>query len=370
MQNGNNRIFENEFENDYLNLANTIISGVPKGENIFMSPVSIALLLKMLMAATDGTTHEEFLNLMFPSQRINIGCAQLRCLSEILESKKGKTNFTTANVVAIGETLKNSIKPEFEDSITSNKNSEIFIAKNMVKKVNNWVKEKTKGMISQIMDEPCDLAFVSAATLVGNWKKQYYEDDIYDGEFRNSSGIIKEVAMLCSEENKYIEDNLCKGFIKPYQGTEYEFLAVLPHRKLMPLSLLIKAGIVMRLTDLYTNALKKKVFVEMPEFAFNTSYDLRELLIDIGIREAFGNCADFSPLTTERVQLSKVSHKAFIDVNRNGTKASAVSIAEIVVAGLPPQEESEFVNLDRPFIFAIMHKKSGLPVFIGAVNDL
>ena len=66
--------------------------------------------------------------------------------------------------------------------------------------------------------------------------------------------------------------------------------------------------------------------------------------------------------------MDAIIHKAHIEVDRKGTKAAAVSLG-IVVCGCAPQpEEFKEVRLDRPFIYAIMHNQTGLPVFAGVTN--
>ena len=67
--------------------------------------------------------------------------------------------------------------------------------------------------------------------------------------------------------------------------------------------------------------------------------------------------------------MEKLIHKAYIQVDRNGTKAAAVS-GFIACYGAPPKIDYKVVELDRPFLFAIVHNDTGLPVFVGTVNHL
>lgn len=75
-------------------------------------------------------------------------------------------------------------------------------------------------------------------------------------------------------------------------------------------------------------------------------------------------------MSSEWLKADAVIHKARIEVDRQGTKASAVS-AMVVVAGCAPDyDRIKYVALNRPFLYAIVHEKTGLPVFAGILNRL
>ena len=67
----------------------------------------------------------------------------------------------------------------------------------------------------------------------------------------------------------------------------------------------------------------------------------------------------------EGLFISDVLHKAFVEVNEEGTEAAAAT-AVLMVGGAagPPPPPVEF-RADRPFIFMIRDKVTGLIHFIG-----
>ena len=83
----------------------------------------------------------------------------------------------------------------------------------------------------------------------------------------------------------------------------------------------------------------------------------------------FENGADFSNMINEQIKVSDVIQKAFIKVNRDGTKAAVVT-GMICELGCCTREEVKRVELNRPFIYAIVNVDTGLPVFVGSVNKL
>ena len=111
--------------------------------------------------------------------------------------------------------------------------------------------------------------------------------------------------------------------------------------------------------------------VKIPEFDFEYAKDLTDILKDLGITSVFDqNRADLhNMITINEACIKKVVQKTYIDVNRKGTRAAAVTGMWAIAAGISSYERYE-VHLDRPFIFAIVHRNAGIPIFIGAVKRL
>ena len=112
----------------------------------------------------------------------------------------------------------------------------------------------------------------------------------------------------------------------------------------------------------------KKVIVSMPEFSCDSKLDLKEYCKELGINTLFTDNADFSPASRAWLKVDAILHKAHVEVDRKGTKAAAVTMAGVVCAGAAVMEETKIVRLDRPFIYAVMHKETKLPVFVGIMN--
>ena len=116
----------------------------------------------------------------------------------------------------------------------------------------------------------------------------------------------------------------------------------------------------------------EEVEVRMPEFKFSYEADLLDFCRNQGIETVFSNHADFTPMTEEWLKVESVAHKAVITVDRNGTEAAAVTHA-VMLWGCPPdsfKKKRKMVRLNRPFLFAIMHNETELPVFAGIVNRI
>jgi serpin B len=92
-------------------------------------------------------------------------------------------------------------------------------------------------------------------------------------------------------------------------------------------------------------------------------------LRQLGVNEAFGDGADFSGITeAEQLRIGAVAHKAYIDVDEQGTEAAAATaVVMVAAAALRPLPPVTMV-VDRPFLFAIVHTATGLPLFLGQLS--
>ena len=226
-------------------------------------------------------------------------------------------------------------------------------------------------MIAEIADETMKnmlACMINAVAFEKQWKTPYKEDDVYDDEFQAYTHLCEDVSMLHSNEDEYIENEYFTGFVKPYKGGEFDFMALKPkeYKDSYPLKAEPKR---LDFTRLYRQRAKEEVMVALPEFRYDFSESLKELCDSYGIRTIFSDHADFSPMSREWLKVDDILHKAHIEVDRKGTKAAAVT-ASMMIGGALPDFDKKRVILDRPFFYAIMHKSTGLPVFVGAVNAL
>ncbi len=108
-----------------------------------------------------------------------------------------------------------------------------------------------------------------------------------------------------------------------------------------------------------------KVDVYFPKFKKDTPmYQLDSALKAIGMTNAFSKEADFSGMsTTGGLYISAVVHKAFVDVNEEGTEAAAATGIGVKSASIRPRKT--VFRADRPFVFFIRHKPTNTILFQG-----
>lgn len=196
------------------------------------------------------------------------------------------------------------------------------------------------------------------------------EWNIEEGEFHALDGTVQNAAMLMSCERRYLSNEHAYGFLKAYRNCDYSFMALLPRHTRDPREMLAAFG-EGDLAELLNNPVSAAVHVTMPEFAFEGKTSVKRLLTDRGVVSVFDpDAADIRGLTDlPNTYVGDILQKARIEVNRNGTRAAAVTMM-YAVAGAAPQLDYYEVTLDRPFVFGIIENQTGIPYFLGVVNRL
>ncbi len=354
----------------YNEIARTILGNMlnkSDEDNIVFSPYSIYTLLTLLSDSTAGVTRNEILDFLKNDESDDRDTFSVA--DRHLKQSKG---FISANAVIVKNEYKDNIRQEYLDAVKDKFNAEFFSSNDIVRDVNKWVKDNTKGMIPEIADESMNemiAGLINAVSFITKWKENYELYSVYDEFFTSVDNTESEVTMMHSSEDFYMEDESFTGFIKDYKNDEFSFVGLLPKKTGKEL---MKESIEsLDVSSLYTNAFKAEVEVTLPAFKIRFGDDLSEIFKTNGIKSAFENNANCSPMSnTVPLKIRKIVHKAYIEVDRNGTKAAAASFGLCAAAGVPDFDRIKIVNLNRPFVYAIVHKKTQLPVFLGVVNKL
>jgi len=357
------------FREKYNDLARIVLKHyvkTRKGENIVLSPMSILILMAMVADSVDGPARDEIIEVLgddFTLDDIKQIIREIQ--SDITESD----SMISANAVCVNNSLKHTITKGYEEEMKEVFDSSLFTSIDLITDVNNWVKDNTKGYIEKIADDTMKdmvACFLNAIAFESEWGKKYSEDDIYEDEFHNSDGTTSEVEMLHSTESIYVEDECFTGFIKNYKDEKYSFMALLPKRN--STAVLIRGLKQVDFPKLIKSLCYCDVHVTMPEFKYDACCDLTEYFKEQGINTIFSQHADFSPMSSEWLEVDSIIHKAHIEVDRMGTKAAAVSMA-VVCAGCAPLNIKS-IYLNRPFVYAIIDNETSLPVFAGVLNHV
>ena len=113
----------------------------------------------------------------------------------------------------------------------------------------------------------------------------------------------------------------------------------------------------------------KKVKVYLPRFKTTSAFMLGKTLVGMGMSRAFTASADFSGMTRqEKLQIAEVIHKAFVEVNEEGTEAAAAT-AVLMLRGGAALDPTPVFRADHPFIFLIREKTTGAVLFLGRVSN-
>lgn len=347
-----------------------------ENKNMLLSPVSILSAMGMTGNGALENTRVE-MEEVFGMKMENLNELLYLYRSSLPDKEKLKVH--VANSIWFREGGAVDVEEDFLQLNASYYNASIYRAPfddSTVKDINLWVKEKTKEMIPEILEEiPEDavMYLINALAFEGEWAKIYSEDQIRDGVFRNMEGAEEEVKMMHSEETLYLEDEHTLGFLKPYADGDFVFAALLPKDESQSIGEYVDSLTGEGLSDLLQNVEETAVTAMMPKFRTEYKVELSGVFQSMGIQDAFNpDLANLRALGTSPIgnlYISRVLHKTFIDVNERGTKAGAVTAVEVKAESAGPLEP-KIVNLDRPFAYMILDRESGLPLFIGTTQTV
>ncbi len=335
-------------------------------KNVVFSPYSIVVLLGILADATDSDTRMEILDSLGENEYTDF----IKWLKRIQKEISADKAIVSSNAVCVRKDKADKIVSGYEKHLQDLFGGKLFVTENIERAVNEWVNNNTNGMIPKIVDklDPETLvSLMNALCFEARWQDKYSDHDISIADFHNCDGSTNEVSMMHSIENYYTEDDNYIGVVKPYKNSGFSFMALLPKEKDKKLGTCCLEK--MDFARLFLGKVSMTVKTMIPEFKYDFSDELTDYCQGIGIKKAFSEDADFSPMIDEWIKIDKVIHKAFIQVDRNGTKSAAATVATGGAGGIGPIIEKEVI-LDRPFLYAIVHNDLGLPIFIGAVNQL
>lgn len=352
---------------------------VQEDENTVLSPQSLYFALGMTVNGANGTTQEELKDVLYK----DVSTEEFNNNVSYLINQTDTDTCKIANSIWVRETYDLALNKDFQNYSEKYFNSEVYqqpFDELLVSDVNNWVDEHTDSMIDKVLEDvPSDatmMYLINAICFKADWEKEYGEYDINEeAKFTNSKGEKEDVTMLNSYEDVYIHDDNAQGFLKYYKGGKYAFMGILPNEDISVEEYLSNLD-GESFSYLYNNQITEnmELSVGIPEFTIKSDYKLNKTLQDMGIQSAFTDMADFSNMidsNTYRLMISDVIQKAFIEVDRNGTKAAAVTVIAANDCAIAPIDKQYFnVYLNRPFIYAIVDTETELPVFMGVVNTV
>ena len=289
-------------------------------------------------------------------------------LGAMIGSRSRSRGFSCETAACVRSDLLSTVKSGYRSLLQEVYGGELISGADLAGTVNRWLNEKTGGrMGTAASGVPRDALFclMNAVAFEAAWSEPYPESRVQEEDFHGAGGMTARTRMMQSREKYYIENGEYTGFTKPYRGSEFHFMALLPKNSRDPISpdSLGKTDF----SGLFRHTRRCVVHTKTPVFRFDFSQELTPFCRTLGIREVFSGQADFSPMSSARLLMEAILHSAFIDVNPSGTSAGAATMG-FVTTGLSLVSETKEVCLDRPFIFAIMHEGSALPVFAGILN--
>jgi serpin B len=379
---GNISSFDDAVNVFCFNLLRQMYSDPDIDSNIFFSPYSIFTALAMTYEGGEGSTAEEMKDVLNIEQDNQSFHQYMQILYDYF-NRKDEYNISTANALWVAENL--NLLDEYleiiQDFYHGNATDVDFNkAEETAELINLWIENQTNGLIKDLI-KPSYISSYTAMILTnaiyfkGTWKVQFDSENTTDRDFLDGSGnkISVPTMSLTKTEDifNYTETDDLQILDLPYAGDEISMTVLLPKEN-VDLADIVSSIDNDKLTNWINSMYETELDIYLPKFKVETdNYIINDYLKNLGMEKAFiADEADFSGLTgLNELFISKVVHKAFIEVNEEGTEAAAATAVIMARSSINGGGSRVIFEADHPFMYLIRHKETGTILFTGIVSS-
>jgi serine protease inhibitor len=365
------------FMKGQLNFSFDFISEISKGglgQNIFVSPLSAMLALAMTYNGAEGETRTAMERaLAFEGLDRATVNKNIQDLTLSLKNSDSTVQLNIANSIWAKKGLK--FREDFFDLVKKAYDAELRPLTD-APAINNWVSEKTKDRIKEIVQEvkPDDIMFlINAIYFKGMWRNKFDRANTSERDFNLLNKGTKKIPMMSREgEFRYYEDENIQGIRLPYGNDRLAMYIFLPSES-ADFRVFINGLSAGKWQDWLNQLYMREGEIILPRFKMEYEKNLNDILKSMGMAVAFNpDKADFSAMydisSEEKVFISEVLQKTFVEVNEEGTEAAAVTSVRMKLTSAFVDESQKFRMLvDRPFFCAIRDDQSGAILFAGII---
>lgn len=346
-----------------------------KEQNVFLSPASVYLALGMASNGAQGGTAADFQTVLH-AQGENQDAFNRNCTA--LQSLMSDKSFRLANSIWIDSSFRKNVSDRFLKQNSTSFGATVgtldFSSTGAPGIVNSWVKHNTADRINSAVREfPAEtvMAMVDTVYFKANWAKQFEGSDTHNGNFQTPSGE-KTVKFMHGVYPHYFEDGTLQGILLPYENGKTSMMILLPKTNLAEmLKSLTPAALAGYVTNNIGNT--DTANLSLPRVNFGCRVKLNDTLKSLGLRSAFDpQQANFGGIvkadaakTGGGLFFSDVSHLTYLAVDEKGTEAAAATV--VMCSGSPGCRK--VMNVNRPFLAAIVDNKTGAALFLGIIAD-
>jgi serpin B len=349
--------------------------------NLCFSPLSIRALLSLVCEAAKGDTAAQMREVLrLPAH----GHLPLALIGGAQARLSAGGVLSMANAIWVAPSV--SLLPEYVETLQGAVDCTIATADfsgdayNAAGRINGWVRERTKGRISHIVessdfDESTRLVLANAVFFKDAWRSPFPEAFTQSGVFHlPDSQTVTTPLMQNVVTARYCEAEGLQVLALSYGRAPLSLVVVLPERAdgLASVEPLLSAH---TLGSWLAAAGEQSVSVVLPRLSIDSDVvDWASLLRALGMSLPFTPEADLSgldgvsPPNPSALSIGRLLHRARIAVTEQGTGAAAAgaAIVHATMTRRKPAHVPEF-RADRPFVFAIRDDESGAVLFMGRV---
>ena len=345
--------------------------------NLFFSPYSISTALAMTYTGARGNTAKEMSDVLkLPSLKLEQIASAFGELQNGLQADKELSGYQLNVANSLWGQKGYGFLPGFLDINKKYFGSGLtevdFEQHEQARQIiNTWVEKQTQEKIKELLppgifdDDMTRLVLTNAIYFKGFWEIQFKTENTKPAKFNVTTDKTVDVQMMYQKGLfSYGEDDEMQLLSLPYKGRELSMFIILP-KKIESFDSVEQKVIKNNLPIAAVRSQEVEVF--LPKFKITCgTIKLKDILKVMGMKDAFSRSSDFSGMNGKRdLYISQVFHKAFVEINEEGTEAAASTavVMKLRSVSLP----GPVFRADRPFIFMIRDNASQSILFIGRV---
>jgi serpin B len=356
-----------------LNLLQAVHRSESTG-NLLLSPLSVSMALGMTLNGAAGETYDAMRRTLSfdAASQAEINGAYSSLLRQ-LRARDPNVEIGIANSIWYNTGF--NVRPAFIDTVKQYFAAEIrqlsFADPSAPRVISDWAAAATNDRIQDLIQSIAAdemLFLVNAVYFKAPWTRIFEEHATRAAPFTREDGSTVSAQMMSVDAAyRWLKNDDVQAVELMYGDSAFSMVLLSPAagHSLDAVTTRLEPA---RWQALIDSLQSSRVMLSMPKFKFTYEKALRDALTALGMGVAFdparadlSRIADVSP---ERLYISRVQHKTFIDVHEKGTEAAGATFVGVSVTSMPPE-----LRFDRPFLFAIRERESGTLLFVGRVVD-
>jgi serpin B len=332
-----------------------------KFKNIMISPLSIFTALNITTLGAGGDTREQMKKVM------KIG--------EFSEAERNESMNTLINYIRNTAKNNNAGSTEIYNSLWINKGIDVkdsflrdakvfydsdvfnrdFGNNNTIKEMNNWIFDKSKGLIKNpigVLDRNTMVSIFNVVHFLGKWSKAFEKANTKQEFFTTSSGQRVMVSMMNDERKvKFYEDKKVKVGILDFDNGS--MMIMLPTGDVNSFLNKLNTDDIDKYSD---NATLNETQIKMPRLDINYKTTLNDSLIKLGMTLPFdNNKANFNNLETgtNPLFINTVIHQCVLKLDEEKAEAVGFTGVMLTTQAVKIIDKVKKFYVDKPFVFLI-----------------
>ena len=354
--------------------------------NIFFSPYSISSALAMTYAGAKGETAAEMaetLHFLIDQEKLH---PSFNALDQYLDSLADQDipedqgdPFQLSIANAIWGQDKFHFEEDFLNTLAKNYGAGLRLLDFIMEPeesrqvINDWISDQTREKIQDLIPQGAinsdtRLVLSNAIYFKATWLEPFVEIFTDAGLFTGLDGEKIPITMMHGSDFNflYFQGDGFQAFQMPYVGGEVSMLVILPDEgDYRDFESALTVG---TLDQILEGMVYTPIRLTFPKFEFESEISLAQILADMGMPLAFSDAADFSGMIgTKDLFISDVFHKAYVNVDEEGTEAAAATAVIMSVTSAPADPLE--ITVDRSFLFVIREHQTNTILFMGRVVE-